>query len=158
MKAQITLQLPEALNRAVDSHERFNAAQRHYVSPVFRELLADVQGQTPYDSIRDAYSIFEGESGQGVEFGLRNSNPIWLYREVDTAPHWAPWGPETSLGQWAEERGIEPFLVARKIAAEGTEGNYIVRDSWKDYEPRIQEASQRAFYAWARAFGDWNGD
>lgn len=40
--------------------------------------------------------------------------------ETGARPHWPPWGEGTPLNQWAEDKGIPPFLVARAIARNGT--------------------------------------
>lgn len=37
-----------------------------------------------------------------------------------TRPHWPPWGEGSELREWAERKGIDPFLVARAISRRGT--------------------------------------
>lgn len=109
-------------------------------------MVEDVRGRTPYDSIRGAYGTQDLVMGNSVQVGITNQSPIWQYREDDTRPHWAPWGPGTSLANWSNAHGIPPFLVARKIARFGTTGNHILRDSMQKYGTRIDQAVQAALY------------
>lgn len=153
MKISFDIQIPDAYIRPADVRGNFKAAQSREVRPVFLDLLGSVQSKTPYDSIRNAYSVGEIERGSGIDFSLENSNPIWIFREEDTVPHWAPWGEGSDLAKWSEERGIPAFLVARQIAAEGTKGNFIVRDTWQDTRGDVVDAARRATIAWAQAMG-----
>lgn len=53
---------------------------------------------------------------------FKNTAPNSLYRERGRPPgKFPPYGETSSLARWAKKRGIPPYLVARKIARQGTE-------------------------------------
>jgi hypothetical protein len=109
-------------------------------------MLDEVRSQTPYDSIRSAYGTQDLVTGSGVQVSILNTSSIWQYRENDVRPHFPPWKPGTTLAAWANAKGIPPFLVARKIARDGTKGNYILSRTTNAYRPRIDQAIQAALY------------
>jgi hypothetical protein len=152
---------PEAATRDVDVRATWRSLMSDFLRSVFTPLMEAVKRETEYASIADAYFIEEGtEGGDAVTMALRNSNPIWPFREFNTRAHWAPWGgakegeEPTPLFLWATERGIPPFLAARKIARDGTTGNYIVTRQWAQVRPQIKDGVQSHLYEWVRNMGD----
>ena len=116
-------------------------------------MAPKVVGRTPYESIAGGFYLQDLFTDAGVSVSLRNRTKHWIFREDDTRPHWPPWGPDTPLHLWAMQHGIPPFLVARKIAREGTEGNHIVRDAWERWAPMRQQAVQGGLYAYTLNLG-----
>jgi hypothetical protein len=107
-------------------------------------IMGNVEAQTPYDSIRSAYGTQDMVLSNAVAVNLLNASPIWPFREDDTRPHWAPWGPGTALSNWSIAHGIPPFLVARKISRFGTTGNHIFRDNTHGLRPMLDQSVQGA--------------
>lgn len=54
--------------------------------------------------------------------------------EFGTKPHWPP---ISALQGWADRHGIPVFLVARKIAMEGTEPRFFWRDTFEDVNKHV---------------------
>jgi hypothetical protein len=125
---------------------RFQRTMLEGLHSAIDPMLDEVRSQTPYDSIRSAYGTQDLVTGNGVQVSVTNTSPIWPFRESDTRPHWVPFGPGTSLAAWANARNIPPFLVSRKIARDGTKGNYILSRTTNAYRPRIDQAIQAALY------------
>lgn len=77
--------------------------------------------------------------------------PLWarVYSDLDyaefmeegTKPHWPP---IEAVREWAEEHGIEPYLVARSIAEHGTEPRHFFADA--------EQAADQHINAWMAAF------
>jgi hypothetical protein len=116
-------------------------------------MLSAVRTETPNAGVRDAYSLVPTQEGASTGFEARNASRAWAFRENDVRAHWAPWGEGTDIAKWAEERGIDPFLVARKIAREGTEGNYIFARAWERYTPAMLQALSGGFGTWVKSYG-----
>lgn len=115
------------------------------VAPEMDALRAQLERGTPYRSIASGWAVEpRTEGSDSVTFTLLNRNPIWVFRENDVRAHWVPFGPGTPLWQWAQAHNIPAFLVARKIAREGTKGDQIVARVWAQYPERIQHATERA--------------
>lgn len=136
-----------------DIPANFKAAMTGALRSVMEPFMEDVQRQTPDASIKQGYYLHDITTPQGVEVVLGNTAEHWQYREYDTKPGWRPWGPGTPLDEWAMAHGIPTFLVARKIAREGTKGNYIVTNAYPDYRERQQRAVQEALYAFVLSMG-----
>ncbi len=129
-----------------DLRARFQRTMLTGLHSAIDPMMSDVQGQTPYDSIRSAYGTQDLVMGNGVRVDVINTSPIWPFRENDTRPHWAPFGPGSTLAAWADAKGIPPFLVARKIARVGTQGNHILATAVSRYRPQLDQAIQSALY------------
>jgi hypothetical protein len=54
--------------------------------------------------------------------------------ELGSKPHWPP---ISALQGWADRHGIPAFLVARKIAMEGTEPRFFWRDTFEDLDKHV---------------------
>jgi len=55
--------------------------------------------------------------------------------EEGSRPHWAPL---TALAPWAEDHGIEPFVLQRHIAIHGTKPHPFLRPALEDSEADIR--------------------
>lgn len=58
------------------------------------------------------------------------------YLDQGTRPHWPP---IQAVAGWAERHGIPPFLVARKIAEEGTDPTRWLTGALADAERRLPQ-------------------
>lgn len=71
-----------------------------------------------------------------------------LYVHEGTDPHFPPWQENTALAEWANDKGIPPFLVAKSIAEHGTEAQPFLRDAVDENENyfnnRVSAALDRA--------------
>lgn len=77
------------------------------------------------------------KTARGFETTVRPSDKAdkyAIYVEEGTEPHWPP---IDAITPWAERHGIPAFLVARKIAQEGTDPRYMWRDAYSDLEGEI---------------------
>lgn len=46
-----------------------------------------------------------------------------------------PFGEGSSLNRWAKRMGMNPFLVARKIAKSGTKGHPFMEEAYREVKP-----------------------
>lgn len=71
-----------------------------------------------------------------------------LYVHEGTDPHFPPWQENTALADWASDKGIPPFLVAKSIAEHGTEAQPFLKDAVEENENyinnRVSAALDRA--------------
>lgn len=75
--------------------------------------------------VRAAAPKDKGRLRKGIEFRWSRTAggevigkaPHTLWVDLGTSPHWPPM---SAIAGWARRKGIPPFLVARKIALEGT--------------------------------------
>lgn len=71
-----------------------------------------------------------------------------LYVHEGTDPHFPPWQENTALADWANDKGIPPFLVAKSIAEHGTEAQPFLKDAVEENENyinnRVSAALDRA--------------
>lgn len=115
-------------------------AIRNESKTLVRDLAWDAQRDV-MDRILGAPRVDLGELGSGidVDFGpipdgfqavvhpSEAADRYAIFVEEDTRPHWPPPG---ALSGWADRHGIPEFLVARKIAQEGTEGIHMFAEAW----------------------------
>lgn len=85
-------------------------------------VAAKVQSYTPVASGRTQSAIkAEAESGLRVVVAAHGiADVVVASISGGTRPHWAPWGPGSSLATWANLKGIPPIVVAKTIARFGT--------------------------------------
>lgn len=77
------------------------------------------------------------QTGNGLQSTIRPSEAADKYAaavEYGSRPHWPP---IDALEGWASRHGIPAFLVARKIAMEGTEPRYFWRDTFEDLNKEV---------------------
>ncbi|MBD2370957.1 MULTISPECIES: hypothetical protein [Leptolyngbya] len=96
----------------------------------FIDAAATLQSDTPQDTGKaaGAWDINTRLKGKDIELTIVNDaktetgQPYGLLALEGRAPgKFPPYGDTSHLARWAKVRGIPPFLVARKIAREGTE-------------------------------------
>lgn len=148
MKITITSEFPASLGAPSDPRSTFGPTLLEGIHSAVDPLLEDARSQTPYASIAAGYYSQDFVMGNGVAVEYGNASPIFPFREEDTRPHWPPFGKGSSLANWAEARGIPPFLVARKISRFGTTGNHIFGRARQQHQSAIDQAIQNASYAW----------
>jgi hypothetical protein len=99
------------------------------ITKAFNEAIQEgvnkVRAETTMDTgdLRNGYRLNKTVL-KGGEFSgqLQNTTPNSLYRERGRGPgRMPPFGPGSELNKWARRKGIVAFLVARKIAKQGTE-------------------------------------
>lgn len=162
MNFSLSLKFPDTLTKDVDVRQTFRDGPGHAARRGLEAIMQSIVAQTESRSIADAYRI-EQESGTGtLVLRLANDNPIQPYRENDTRPHWAPFTTDkelrqgaqpTALTKWAKEHNIPVFLVARKIAQEGTRGNYTVRNTWARAKDELWAAVVASTGRWFASYG-----
>lgn len=79
----------------------------------------------------------------GMETVVRPSDKADEYAifvERGTKPHFPP---IAALQGWADRHGIPAFLVARKIARDGTEPRYMWRDTLNDLQQKVDSEANR---------------
>ena len=71
-----------------------------------------------------------------------------LYVPEGTDPHFPLWQESTALADWANDKGIPPFLVAKSIAEHGTDAQPFLKDAVEENENyinnRVSAALDRA--------------
>jgi len=71
-----------------------------------------------------------------------------IYVHEGTKPHWPPFSENTALADWAQNKGLPPFAVAKSIAEDGTEAQPFLREAVEDNERyvnnRLSAALKRA--------------
>lgn len=81
--------------------------------------------------------IHAEHSANGLESTIKPSDKADKYAaavEYGTKPHFPP---ISAIEPWAERHGIPAFLVARKIAREGTEPRHFWRDTFEDLQEEV---------------------
>lgn len=96
----------------------------------FIDAAATLQADTPQDTgnAASSWDIQSKLKGKDIEILITNDaktesgTPYGLTALEGRGPgKFPPYGDNSHLARWARSRGISPFLVARKIAREGTE-------------------------------------
>lgn len=93
-----------------------------------------------------------GEMGQGIKhnidivltgeeafIGPNRQVPYALGVEEGTRPHRPPSGPNSSLAQWAELKGMNVYAVAASIARNGTKPHPFVEPAYEEVKDVIVE-------------------
>lgn len=144
--------------QSADTRRTFREIHQSRLRSPMENMLDGVRSETSSTRIREGYRLVPTADG----FEVANDSGIWAFREHDVRAHWAPFttdkeiedGAEpTPLTVWAQEHDIPVFLVARKIAREGTQGNYIFAKAWERYSPAMLEALNSAFGTWVQSYG-----
>jgi hypothetical protein len=91
-----------------------------------------------------------GSAGQGISHNIDivysateafigpNSNvPYAIYVEQGSSPHRPPAGPDSSLAQWCEMKGLNVWAVASSIARNGTKPNPFVEPAFEEVRDAI---------------------
>ena len=115
------------------------------VAPALEEagaiLLAQLREQSP-GGIADTWDVPQVQPVGGV-VALSVTNPHPGALPLDKGAHWPgpmpPWGPDTSLGQWAHDHGIPAFLVARALQRNGLTARHFVQKSLDAVQGEIAE-------------------
>jgi hypothetical protein len=149
MKYRIEAEFPPGLEGRSPARTVFQQVMLESVHSAFDPMLEVIRSRTEYASIREGYEAVDYVAGGEVGVAITNSVRHQPFRENDCVAHWPPWGPGTDLERWAVERGIPPYLVARKISRVGTKGNYVVRDTWREYQTKLRRSVQEGLVAYA---------
>ena len=140
----MTLRITSTTNLDLATQE-FRKAVRGAVDTALIELADHLQQNSPVgvspvsESLRGRWDIIPARKRRGglqVLGSVTNTADAAQYRIVGRGPgRVPPSGPDTPLGRWAAVKGIPAYLVARKIATEGTkrwrqgaQGNILKQD------------------------------
>lgn len=105
--------------------ERFTQDVQNILDDGALDLATELQQESPVGVSGDLKGGWDVEIKK-FEVVVVNRTPNALERTVGRAPgKFPPYGENTPLGKWARSKGIPAFLIARKIAREGT-------DRWKE--------------------------
>lgn len=144
----VVLQLPKLLQ--LQPQSLLTGPGRVAMDAVRDLALDELRGQSP-GKIADAWQPQVHSFGGTLELGFTNTHPGC--RPLDQGAHWPgpmpPWGPETSLGQWAQNHGIPAFLVARKLQREGLTARHFVAKALAAVRyPAAELLMERGVKAW----------
>lgn len=92
------------------------------------EIANDARRFAPANTGSLAGSIKTQTRGIAKYRVLVNSD-YGLYVHEGTDPHFPPWQENTALADWANDKGIPPFLVAKSIAEHGTDAQPFLKES-----------------------------
>ncbi len=73
-----------------------------------------------------------------AEIGPNDNVPYAKYVEDGTDPHYVPHGPDSSLAQWAEMKGLNVYAVAKGIEKRGTKAHPFVGPAFLAVRDRVQ--------------------
>lgn len=144
----------EVPDEASNAHEIFREEFLPRLTTVGQAFLNDVKSQTESERVRAGYKM-SGEMGSiSISVIIENTSWLWPLLENDVSPHFPPWDPESTLANWAIQRGLSPFVIARSISRKGMVGNHIVANTQPAYRQKFDEAVREAntAYMW-RAWG-----
>lgn len=122
----------------------------HFVQYIGLRWETRARDKAPFDrgGLRSGIRFrFTGTGGEVVSLAKHS-----IFVHEDTRPHWPPPG---ALAGWAKRHGIPEFLVARKIAQEGTEGTPFLTEAFdetlaRDVAPTLRETARRIEHEWGR--------
>lgn len=109
----------------------FWGAPAHAVMQEVQGLAqSELAGQTPGKMAETWHPTIQ-PLGDAIQLGFTNPHPG--VRALDQGAQWPgrmpPWGPETDLGQWAQNHGIPGFLAARALQRNGLRARHFVSKS-----------------------------
>lgn len=97
-----------------------------FVLPSLTDALTDLQTEVERayqpQRLRDAYAVLPAQQGASGDVGAELVNeggvlyPSFVYGSAPHFPYWA----DPDLVEWANVRGIPPFLVALAVSQKGT--------------------------------------
>lgn len=74
--------------------------------------------------------------------------------ETGSRPHWISAKPGSTLAQWAQLKGINPYAVQKSIAIHGTKAHPFIQPTYVDVAPLVPEKFAAGI---ARFIGGLNG-
>lgn len=155
MVFQVNIEWPEGALTKADRRQTL----RRSVGRTMRRQLQHIAGEASaatnplFPHIADEYGVVQVSATDELAMAIVNEHPHWLWVEVDTRPHMPPWGEGTELNEWSERIGAHPFLIARHIAQEGTEGHYFLHDAVEDNEDAMWDAIVGTLDRWMARWG-----
>jgi hypothetical protein len=153
----------EGLDEGGDYGAAFRESMSSALGPVMGSIVSTASAGTRYSFLAAGYQIEENSGGDLVEISIDNTHHLFPFldsgvRAHSRTPYWIPWGPGTPLAEWAEARGIPPFLVARKIAREGfrhpgIRGEQQLKKAFEGHRDRLRDAVQSGFFRFLSSVG-----
>lgn len=155
MSLDISMQII-GLQKLINAFDQGPEERRRQTDEGFDTMMAfiiqRIQANTPVHrgTLRDAWAgeiTFSGAAAEIKAEGIPEA--VVLSVEHGAKPHWPPWGPGSALAQWANAKGIPPFLVARAIARKGTikrygyKGARMIGKGLEESQTHIAAESQR---------------
>jgi hypothetical protein len=110
-RVQFRGRLPGLAGRGVS--KTMEAKIRQEVSLVRDRLVQRARGI--YRGVQDYTGRFAVGKSQ-IAIWLTANDQKFFYQEFDTGLHWPPFGKDTPFGQWARDRGLNPFSLAWHMA------------------------------------------
>lgn len=74
--------------------------------------------------------------------------------ENGSRPHWPPYKAGTPLADWAKQKGMNAFLLARSISRKGTKAHPFVGPTYKRMRPMVQRDIERGVARLAQELND----
>lgn len=135
----------EGLDEVVTSLENFHIVVKQVSQRYFKRWsdfgVKAVQVKTLNAGAVDTNEFIQGihyeVSASGNQYTIKPSTKADKYAlplEEGSRPHFPPL---KALEGWAERHNIPVFLVARKIAREGTKGRFMWRDGFADLQDKV---------------------
>lgn len=129
--------------------ERFSNANSnvHRIGKGFLKQLSDYGVKQVQIRILNIGAVDTNELIQGIHYELSSTALESVIKPSETADSYAAaiefgtrphWPPISALEGWAERHGIPAYLVARKIAREGTEARPYWQPAYEDLDKYVQ--------------------
>jgi hypothetical protein len=159
MPADFTVEAkyPEGALEPADVRQNFRNIMGGRIRRVMGDMTERAAQETKSQRVAEGYAVVQVSEGEDIAFAIVNNEQIFPFVEEDTVAHWAPWGEGTELAQWSEEHDIDPFLVARKIAREGTKGEHVLQRVWDQGADALAETIQEGCDSWLESYGTATG-
>lgn len=136
----------EGLDEVIESFSNADSNIHRVGKSFLRDLsiygVKQVQIQALNQRAADTNELIQGIhydlSSTGLESVIKPSEKADNYAaaiEYGSKPHWPP---ISALEGWAERHGIPAYLVARKIAREGTEARPYWQPAYEDLDNYVQ--------------------
>jgi HK97 gp10 family phage protein len=87
-------------------------------------------------SIRTTYDVVAGSGNHSAL--IAPTAPYAAYVETGTRPHSPPAGPDSSLAQWCEMKGLNLWAVVTSIRRKGTQPHPYVEPTYRVMEPIVE--------------------
>jgi hypothetical protein len=124
MELSYSIEGMDELLKKVDGQALLGQPLRTFFNKASLETQRQIQQRTPADTaVLRAGINTEVDSASVPQYARIGSNSNYaMFVEYDTKPHWPP---IAAITPWAERHGIDPYMVARGIAAHGTKGAHM---------------------------------
>jgi len=150
MDFQIDVQWPDGPFANVDVRQTFRNVVGGRLRRAMEKIADHAAGQYgAYPRISGSFRVTQ-ESGDELEYTIRNDDPIFPFLEADTSPHviTAHDGLLAFPGPW--EGGM---VFVKSVNHPGTKGKYHLQEAWDEGEADLSEAVEGGLEAWLESWG-----